>query len=455
MENGLEKTQRVRDPVHGLLVFKRANDLDQLMWELLNAREFQRLRRVRQLGFSEFVFPGATHTRFAHSVGVCHTARQIVGVLQLQLGNKFKEERARAAICAALLHDLGHGPFSHTFEGVLKERKINKKHEKWTTEIIQGDTEIREIFESRAPELLEPVVTLLTEEVPTDIYSSIVHSQFDADRLDYLRRDKMMTGTEHGGFDWEWLIDCLEIATVNIGGEGDEDPQEVEALALGRKGLQAAEGYLLGRFHLYTQVYMHKTTRAAEKMLAALLSRVAVLVSDGHANKTGLANNHPLVLFIANGYQMLCDYVTLEDSVIWAALVGMADAEDQIINELAQRLRERRLYKCLDVGANGQGDIKPAFRKKMREAREAGHITGEHGVLEDRQKVSAYKIYDFESKGALEKIMIRPKHGDDHVEDVAVLSPVVKALEEEDLFRVYAKDNDTMDILRNLLGEVT
>ncbi len=117
------RTQRVRDPVHGLIIFRYDNALDQLAWRLLDAPEFQRLRRIKQLGFSDFVFPSATHSRFAHCIGVFHTARKLVEVIDRErnaAGQKPDERREEVAIIAALLHDLGHGPFSHTFEGVQK-----------------------------------------------------------------------------------------------------------------------------------------------------------------------------------------------------------------------------------------------------------------------------------------------------------------------------------------------
>ena len=121
MPQHVEKVERrIRDPVHGLISFSCSDGLEALIWSLLNTKEFQRLRRIKQLGFSELVYPGATHTRFAHSVGVFHTARELVTLLSKMLGDAFVKERAEVAVCAALLHDVGHGPFSHTFEGVEK-----------------------------------------------------------------------------------------------------------------------------------------------------------------------------------------------------------------------------------------------------------------------------------------------------------------------------------------------
>lgn len=130
----MAKQQRIRDPVHGLITFNGSDPFEVLIWRLLNAAEFQRLRRIKQLGFSELVYPGATHTRFAHCVGVFHTARQLISHLERLLGSDFESEKAKVAVCAALLHDLGHGPFSHTFEGVEKANGRKKKHEQWTTD---------------------------------------------------------------------------------------------------------------------------------------------------------------------------------------------------------------------------------------------------------------------------------------------------------------------------------
>jgi HD superfamily phosphohydrolase len=129
------KTQRLRDPLHDLIVFDKDNVIDQIAWALINAREFQRLRRIRRLGFSEIVYPGATHTRFAHSVGVYYTARLLLAIAKRQLGANFDNPQQQITLLAALLHDLGHGPFSHAFEEVQKARRLHKKHEEWTIEI--------------------------------------------------------------------------------------------------------------------------------------------------------------------------------------------------------------------------------------------------------------------------------------------------------------------------------
>jgi HD superfamily phosphohydrolase len=208
----VDDAQRIRDPIHGLIEFH--NDDERLVWELIQCSEFQRLRRVKQLGFSEFVYPGATHTRFAHSVGVFHMARRLLKIVADRLG-KQDDERTRVALCAALLHDVGHGPFSHVFEGALKELGRQKKHEMWTAEIVSGDTEINRVL-SVDKGLPGKIASLIRAKEPEDIYAAVVSSQFDADRLDYLRRDRYMTGIKIGDFDIDWLLDCLEVGEAYL-----------------------------------------------------------------------------------------------------------------------------------------------------------------------------------------------------------------------------------------------
>ncbi len=144
------KPERIRDPVHDLIEFSR-DDFDQTIWDALESAEFQRLRRIKQLGFSELVFPGATHSRFAHSVGVFHTARRLSALIRNRLPDSFDLNRARIATAAALVHDLGHGPFSHAFEGALKRLGVAKRHEDWTVAIVSGDTEVSEVLSKYAP----------------------------------------------------------------------------------------------------------------------------------------------------------------------------------------------------------------------------------------------------------------------------------------------------------------
>ena len=175
----------------------------------------------------------------------------------------------------------------------------------------------------------------------------------------------MMAGVLHGGFDFSWLLANLEVGPVPLT-QDDETIGEVEALILGRKALQAAKSYVLGLFHLYLTVYFHKTTRGAEKMLTAMLTRIADLIKGGSGHLTGLASSHPLHEFIKSG--SLSHYLWLDDACIWGSLADLSKAGDEIVSHLAMRLACRRLYKVIDVGSilHAKGGEAAIAQFKMR-----------------------------------------------------------------------------------------
>ena len=211
----MPSTKRIRDPIHGLIRFEAESEVDQLAWRLLDAPEMQRLRSIKQLGFLHLVFPGATHTRFGHSVGVYHVARQLLGVIRRELGpGSFDERRARVSALAALLHDIGHGPLSHVFE--KSERAVGGpgNHEHWSRAVLCGDTAVRQILDDAETGLAGLVADEICGDGPDDIYASVVASHFDADRLDYLQRDRRMTGVASGSIDLTWLLDSLRVESL-------------------------------------------------------------------------------------------------------------------------------------------------------------------------------------------------------------------------------------------------
>lgn len=437
----MPKARRIRDPVHDLIPFG-LDKFEQTVWKLLELPEFQRLRRIKQLGFSELVFPGATHTRFAHSVGVFHTARQLAARIQSQVGNNFNPDRAYVAMAAALVHDLGHGPFSHAFEAAMSGVAGRKHHEEWTAEIVTGPTGVNRVLESFHKGFSKEVADLIIADTPADIYASIVSSQFDADRLDYVRRDRMMAGVIHGGFDFSWLLANLEVGTVPLT-QDDEVIGEVEALILNRKALQAAKSYVLGLFHLYFTIYFHKTTRGAEQMLTALIRRLAELIGNGTGHLTGLHVTHPLYAFIQSG--QLSDYLWLDDATVWGSLADLSKASDGTIRHLALRLACRRLYKAVDVGAllEVRGGEAAVARFKMRLAEQQRN--GEFGpidVFSDTAKRNPYQRKGLETPDVLKKVLIRRPDGTSF-DDLRDQSDVVRSLEEKAIFRVYVRDNVT------------
>jgi len=373
------RDQRLRDPVHGLITFREKNPLDKLAWLLLDTPEFQRLRRIKQLGPADFVFPGATHTRFAHCVGVFHTARGLLDVIKREIGDTYCEERAEVAVLAALLHDLGHGPLSHAFEDVQFKRGVKKKHEVWSSEIIRdAEGKISPLLEARRDGLTKEVADLIEAETPKDIYHAVVSSSFDADRLDYLRRDRLMTGTQAGAIDFEWLMEHVRVRPISIDAPDEElvegfKPTEVHTFCLDAKAMPAAEQFLLARYTLHEQVYFHKVKRCAERMFSELLHKVAAHVNkDDCAALTGVPHDHALLRFFRS--DSLKDYLALDDANLFGSLEPMTRAADESIARLAERILSRKLYKTLDaasIGADAKSRAKwgkridLAFKKRI------------------------------------------------------------------------------------------
>ena len=344
----MPKSQRIRDPLHDLIEFNvEGSQLEGVLWRVLQTRPFQRLRRIKQLGFSDFVYPGATHSRLLHSIGVFHTARRLMQVIGKYV--PAKDAKVDQALAAALLHDLGHGPFSHAFEKIGERFKFKMaNHEAVSDQLIRDSEVTKELLEMGSG-FANDVADMVSGSGTPTIYSAVVSSQFDADRLDYMRRDRLMVGTEHAGIDFEWLVQNLEVGDVDHS-VGETRLPPVQTFVLGRKAIFAAEAYVLGLFQLYPTVYFHKATRGAEKIYTELLSRTITLIKGGSVHSTGLPETHPLVKFALTPESIECA-LALDDTVIWGALSLMADSKDECISELAQRLRDRVLYKSIDVRA--------------------------------------------------------------------------------------------------------
>ena len=361
------KDRRIRDPLHNLIEFTD-DEFGLTLWKIIQTPIFQRLRRIKQLGFSEFVYPGATHNRFLHCIGVYFNACRLFNKLQKKLGKKFNEQRAEVAIAAALLHDIGHGPFSHAFESVGKILEfIFAEHETVSEEIILK-SEITSILNEYREGLAVQVADMVVAKIPSDIYASIVSSQFDADRLDYLERDQLMTGSQNSRIDLTWLISNIEIRTVQV----EIEPsviKEVETIVFNSKAKLALQTYIFGLFNLYNSVYFHPVTRAAEQVFKHLLLRMHKLLQRGEMNKIALPANNPIICFFQNP-DSLENALKLNDNVIETALDELMNSEDQIVSKLAFMLKNRRLPKAFDVRERVkqyfQGDEFEGLSKKKR-----------------------------------------------------------------------------------------
>lgn len=447
--------ERIRDPVHGLIVFE--DDIDRLAWDLINTREFQRLRRIRQLGFSEIVYPGATHTRLAHSIGVYHMARKLLRIIERKAERRPDEEQRTVTLISALLHDIGHGPLSHVFEHTLKELGVNSSHEELGAKIITGDGEIAQKLRQRNEYLPEKVASMLRAETPKDIFGTVVSSQLDADRLDYLLRDRLMTGVQTGRIDIEWILDCLEVGEITVGPESD--PYTAPCLYLNKKGIKVAEEYVEARFRLYMTVYTHKTTRAAERMFAALVRDLRkALLGDG-ALKNALVSRSRIAAYVASDAPTLDAYLCLDDATVGAELSVLSEAaRGHRFAQLAAELHNRRLHKCFDLQAClDDREADSQRRRFMRRARELFGTPGssDSPCLIDDDSVTAYKWYPLESSRALERVFVKPQDDLREPLDLMNVSLVIQALRgQARIYRFYVPTKDDRKRLEQIWEEV-
>ncbi|HVK69368.1 MAG TPA: HD domain-containing protein [Polyangium sp.] len=340
----------LRDPVHGLVAFE--SEEDSIVTRLLGAREMQRLRRIRQLGLTSLAYPGAEHTRFSHAIGAAHVMKLLLARLRqidrdLPFWQRVTSERARDAIAAALLHDVGHGPLSHLFEAAMPGAV---EHETWTARILLDPAcELHQILAEDDPSLPRRVADLVEGKHELPYLARAVSGTFDVDRCDYLLRDAHATGVRYGDYDLPWLLRSLRFSEPS-GPPGHHAP----SLAIdGQKGIVAIESFLLARYFMFQQVYFHKATRAAEWMIGAILRRALALVVDG----TRLPVLPPAIAAVAAGdVPSLDQYLELDDQVLLGAIHAWEEAKDPTLSDLCQRLRARSLFKTIDLSPEAHGE---------------------------------------------------------------------------------------------------
>ncbi|MGL4555157.1 MAG: HD domain-containing protein [Gemmataceae bacterium] len=387
-----------RDPVHNLIAFDDT-PVDRLLLDLINAPEVQRLRRVKQMGVSEIVFPGANHSRFAHSLGVLHTARMFVSQLERCQGRPLPEDQRALVLCAALLHDVGHGPFSHVFEQVT-----GRAHEAYTLAILQDpDTAVNRCLRSFDAGLPEGLARFFDDETDdegrTPAYlKRIVSGQLDADRCDYLLRDSHATGTNYGDFDLAWMLAQLR-----------PDPAR-KGFYLTRKGLAAAETYLFARYHMYRTVYFHKTSRAAEVMLKLLFRRVREVI-DADRERLVLPDT---IAAAFSGQMSLISYLDIDDHSVSEMMKSCARSADKTLAGLASGLLNRRLYKSVDVSglvAEQQLGRIMAFRDAMAAKLRALGLEPGYAFVEDSASDTPYEPYEPDDERPSRQILVEASDG--------------------------------------------
>lgn len=313
-----------RDPVHGNIAVT-----DATVMGLIQSPEFQRLRRVRQLGTSFISYPGAEHTRFAHSLGVYHLMVRVLTYLRDHQVVKVTPEQMTLAACAALLHDVGHGPFSHLFE-----KLTGLHHERWTERIITApETGINQVLIARDPALPGQIASMIRGDWQgAPFLKELLSSQLDVDRMDYLLRDSRMCGVTYGQFDLDRLVQTLAVT---------EDGH----IALSAKGLTSVEEFILARYFMYWNVYFHKATRSIELVLEKMIRRAMELLQEGYPLPVPAA----LAPVLTKQELSLDQYRELDETDVLYAIKSWRQVQDPILRDLADRFINRRLFTGLRI----------------------------------------------------------------------------------------------------------
>ena len=329
-----DETKVLRDPVHGYIHVQ-----DQMIWDLINSRWMQRLRRIRQLGGAYVVYHCAEHTRFSHSLGVYEIARRMCSEVP-DIRDALNEKEKMTVMAAALLHDVGHGPYSHAFESISRTF-----HEAVTCRVIEHDPEIRGILEHACKGMAKNVADVIRHKSANPLLSQMISSQLDADRMDYLLRDAYFTGTTYGTFDLERILRTLRVK---------DDQLMVKA-----SGVYAVENYIMARYHMYWQVYYHPTARAYEAILRSLFRRMK--------DSKELDDAHVLPLFVPlrEGKKLSLDeYFRLDEYACSYGFAMLEDCSDPILRDLSSRLLDRRLFKFTDYDGKKVRTLKKQLRQQ-------------------------------------------------------------------------------------------
>ncbi len=321
-----------RDPLYNYISVDRQRD--GWLLKLLDTPEVQRLRRIHQLGVSNLTYPGADHNRLAHSLGVVHLMQQALQhIRQLDIGEDINRARAPLLAAAALIHDVGHGPFSHLFEPCL-----GIDHEEWSEKVILGEeTEVYRVLKQVDSSLPSTVAQLIRKdnvEQPSWM-RYLLSSQLDMDRLDYLRRDSLFTGAGYGHFDYFRLLNTFEFHGNAESGREIVWPE---------KSMLAVEEYIFARYYMYQNVYLHKTTRGFEKMLEAMWGRARQLHNAG----TEMALVPAIRDFWATGAPTVTQYLRLEEFTVLQQIQNWGGHADKSLSDLARRFLARRHFAAIE-----------------------------------------------------------------------------------------------------------
>jgi uncharacterized protein len=417
-------TKIIRDPLYNYVSIDRKRD--GWLVDVLDCPEVQRLRRIHQLGVSNVTYPGADHSRLAHSLGVLHLMQCVLG----HLDRRYDDEQVNSAraplLAAALLHDIGHGPFSHVFEPCL-----GVNHEEWSVKVlVSEETSVHRVLHKFANWLPRTVSELIEpknqEHPPWQKY--LLSSELDVDRLDYLRRDSLFSGADYGHYDWYRLANTPEFH------DGDQTGRDI---VWPEKSLLAIEEYIFSRYYMYQNVYLHKTTRGFEKMLEAMWKRARLLFDEG----TDAALVQSIKNFWCASQPQPSQYLAIEEFSVLQQIQNWSTHSDSALSDLACRFLGRERFAMVEA-PDFTGKLAPDYSEWERAlldlvSKKTEYQPAEMYCLVDRVKPKHNQPYNPEPERDEQSVKnaIRVSIDGQPVE-VSTLLPRLKPVSEQPLGKV-------------------
>jgi len=377
------------------------------MVRLIDTPEFQRLRRIKQLGLGLFTYQGAEHSRFTHSLGAFHLMSRVLDHLGER--HEIASQDRTAVRAAALLHDVGHGSFSHVMEKVL-----GFHHESWSVRIVLSEeTSIGQLLREFDSGLPETIASIIQGDFRPAALGHLVSSQLDVDRMDYLLRDSLMTGAKYGIYDLEWIINALAI------------DQASDRIYVAARGLYAVEEYLQARYYMFRQVYFHRTLRSAEAVLRSALKRALDLVSAGVYvwHSSGAFEK-----ILKREQLSVSEHLEIDDSDVIFHLKRWRDSDDAILADLSNRFIDRRLFKAIDLDMSL--DERQEFINNARELVTNAGFASEYYFVEDRASdVPYYNYYTASGMEPRTLIFVEDGYSQPTIREISEISEVVRGLQ--------------------------
>src|SRR6201988_678745 len=397
-----------RDPVHNIIRLRTDTAEGELMIKLIDSAEFQRLRRIKQLGLGLYTYQGAEHSRFTHSLGAFHLMTR--GLDRLGERHSISAEDRVAVRAAALLHDVGHGSFSHVMEKVL-----NFHHEQWTIQVIQSElTEVGSLLRSFSPDLPDRVASVIAGKFQPPALGQLVSSQLDVDRMDYLLRDSLMTGAKYGIYDLEWIINALAI---------DEAADRIYVQA---RGIYAVEEYLQARYYMFRQVYFHRTLRSAEAVLRSIIRRALALLDEG--KELWYAAGTAFEKILRRETLTSHEHMQVDDSDFVFHIKQWQNSSDVILSDLSRRFVSRSLFKAIDLDM--PVDQKAEFLINARQTVASAGFDPDYYFIEDHASdVPYYGYYETEKSEPKSHIYVESGYASPQIREISEVSNVVKGLQ--------------------------